>query len=870
MKKEQFAKIKNSRTAIFACAFLIPFFMMVIFWAICGIYPFGPSSILTGDMDIEFTNFYAYFIHTLKSNNDWSYMLTKTLGGDYPGLAAFILHDPLLFILLPFQQENIAFGIEVLITIQVSIAGLCASVLLNNRYKVSWMSLLFSTGYAFSAFFFGYLVLTIYFTAIAILPLVLYFFLEYLDERKTFVPFVISAAVYIYINYHMGFMLVIFLVILYVSKIICDTSYTRRFWSVALSGITVLLIDGYFLIRTGLSLFGEKTTTGADYGFYRRFPIDLLFGGMFSGYVRNDLRPLIYCSVAVFFFMIIYFLSERIRLREKLSVLFAILAVSVSMWINTFDAVWHGFNNPEGFYWRYAYYISICAVTAGYRGFVSLVCEGGSEDERKKRRQVIIAAAALFAYLGWITVRHDPYLDTERLIINAVLVAVVFAAACLMMKGQKTAVAFFAILLVVSAADELYNAKTLYLSLNALGEPLPKMADFKEDYRDIDDVISFVKKKDPGFYRIEKDFDRAINDPSMFDYVGLSHDSSCEKDELLDWLVNFGFCKTVYFTYYNGGSTSFTDDLFGVKYYISRFDSIEKPYDNIHYEGKYHAYENKNALPMAFVAPEGLADADISNGNTFEKQNLLASYWGRRPIFVKADVIESLEGARKEGDSHFVKEGEDGYIVYNVNITEKMPLYMYFSAPGRQSGEVFVNGQSWDVYFTVNHWNTLCAGTYEPGDTVEIKMQIKDDALDITEACFYYEDPEALDEWGRAARKLNDTVGDVRKIKSSHFSFETDCTQMQRIMMPIPYDEAWTITCDKEKVEQKRAIGQLLSFDVPEGRHIIDMKYTPEGTYPGMAVSLAGVILFIVLAIKFPKGWGKRAGKIVEKTEIEK
>ena len=624
MKKEQFAKIKNSRTAIFACAFLIPFFMMVIFWAICGIYPFGPSSILTGDMDIEFTNFYAYFIHTLKSNNDWSYMLTKTLGGDYPGLAAFILHDPLLFILLPFQQENIAFGIEVLITIQVSIAGLCASVLLNNRYKVSWMSLLFSTGYAFSAFFFGYLVLTIYFTAIAILPLVLYFFLEYLDERKTFVPFVISAAVYIYINYHMGFMLVIFLVILYVSKIICDTSYTRRFWSVALSGITVLLIDGYFLIRTGLSLFGEKTTTGADYGFYRRFPIDLLFGGMFSGYVRNDLRPLIYCSVAVFFFMIIYFLSERIRLREKLSVLFAILAVSVSMWINTFDAVWHGFNNPEGFYWRYAYYISICAVTAGYRGFVSLVCEGGSEDERKKRRQVIIAAAALFAYLGWITVRHDPYLDTERLIINAVLVAVVFAAACLMMKGQKTAVAFFAILLVVSAADELYNAKTLYLSLNALGEPLPKMADFKEDYRDIDDVISFVKKKDPGFYRIEKDFDRAINDPSMFDYVGLSHDSSCEKDELLDWLVNFGFCKTVYFTYYNGGSTSFTDDLFGVKYYISRFDSIEKPYDNIHYEGKYHAYENKNALPMAFVAPEGLADADISNGNTFEKQNLLA------------------------------------------------------------------------------------------------------------------------------------------------------------------------------------------------------------------------------------------------------
>ncbi|MCR5222224.1 MAG: YfhO family protein, partial [Lachnospiraceae bacterium] len=125
-------KFKDSKTAIYICAFLIPFLMMIVFWALCGVYPFGKSSILTGDMDLEFVDFYAYFINTLKTNNDWSYMLTKTLGGDFPGLAAFQLRDPLLFLLLLFPGEKIAAGIELVFTLQISIAGLSASVLLNN------------------------------------------------------------------------------------------------------------------------------------------------------------------------------------------------------------------------------------------------------------------------------------------------------------------------------------------------------------------------------------------------------------------------------------------------------------------------------------------------------------------------------------------------------------------------------------------------------------------------------------------------------------------------------------------------------------------------------------------------------------------
>ncbi|MBE5848691.1 MAG: hypothetical protein E7298_00805 [Lachnospiraceae bacterium] len=834
----KFEKVKESRIVLYICAFIIPFVMMMIFWKICGIYPFGEHSILTGDMDVEFVNFYTYFINTFKTKNDWSYMLTKTIGGDYPGLAAFQLHDPLLLLLFFFPGDKIAVGIEFVFSLQISIAGLTASILLNERYERSWLSLLFSTAYAFSSFFFGYLVLTIYFGALAVLPLVLFFFLKFLDDGQSLVGFVISAAYYIFVNYHMGFMLVIFLVILYISRIIADTSYIRRLPSLALAGVTTLLIDGFFLIRTGLSLMGEKTTEGADYGFYRRFPMNQLFAGMFSGCARNDLRPLIYASVAALFFAVVYLLQKRIPIRDKIANVFVIATVAVSMWINSIDAVWHGFNNPEGFYWRYAYYISITVIVMAYKGFISFTGDG----EGRSKRPVMLAAVILLAYMGWLTIMHNPYLDRPRLILNVCLV-IMTAFLGILVKSVRFRMIGFVLLMGLSIGDMLYNSETAYISLNSEGGDLPLMADFKDDYHNISDVISYVKSQDDGFYRIEKDFDRAINDPSMFDYIGLSHDSSCEKDEILDWLVNFGFCKTVYFTYYNGGSTSFVDNLFGIKYYISQFDSVNKPYESMLYDGKYYAYRNGNALPMAFTAPEGLSDYDINEGNTFEKQNRLASLWNDRPVYIKADPDVLLSGAKEE-EGRYVRTDEEGYIIYDITITEKMPLYFYFYAPGRQNGEVFVNGESRDVYFTVNHWNTLCAGVFEPQDKVEIKMQILEDELEITESCFYYEDPDALREWADAAGKLNESVGAVNEITSSDLMFSTDSAKEETIVMSIPYEDSWRITCDGKRIKSAPVIEQLMSFQVPEGRHIIEMKYIPKGTGAGIAVSIIGIILF--------------------------
>ena len=856
--------MEKKEIRIYFCAFFIPFIMVQIFYALCDIYPFGNFSVLTGDMDVEFVNFYAYFINIFRSKNDMSYMFAKTLGGDFPGLAAFQLHDPLLFLLFLFPDDGIACGVEFLFAMQLSVAGLCASILLNKRYHCSWTSLIFSTAYSFSAFFFGYYVLTIYFGCIAILPLVVYFFLEFLDGKRSSAGFILTAALYIYINYHMGFMLVIFILLLYLSRLIADPGYRSVFGRFVFSGITVLLMDGFFLIRTGLSLIGEKSTEGADYGFYRNFPFNQVFANLFSGSTRNQYMPLMYCSMAAFFFAVYYFMSKSFSLREKLADGFLLGAVLVSMWINTFDAIWHGFNNPEEFYFRYAYYVSFILVILGYRGFRALI------SEKEGLRPDLIKLGAVFLlfvlYMGWLTFTGNAYLDRERLIINAVFICVITGAAFVLRISGRWRIAALILLAVVSVPDMLYDAKVTYIKMNADNGELPLMSKFEIDYERIKEAVAYIKSQDSGFYRLEKDFDRAVNDPALFDYIGLSHDSSCEKDAVNRYLTNYGFRETVYYTFYNGGSTSFADSFLGVRYLVSCLDRLNKPYEFMTEAGGYDVYRNKHALPMAFLAPAALEDFRFEDENTFEKQNALAAYWdygNGEKIYRAADFDQETEGAVEEKPGHFVRTDDEGYIVYTIHITEKSPLYLYFAAPHMQSGEVFVNGQSLGWYFTENRWNVLCAGCFKPEDTVEIRMQILKDELDISEACFYYENEEALAAWAGEAGDIDSKIGDVEEVTSSHLKFTAETKEDQMIILSMPYDTAWKIKCDGKETEPVQAVELLTGIKLPAGKHEIEMKYVPHGTVPGVLVSFLGIMLFIAGVVKDfnPGEPGDRIGK---------
>ncbi|MCR4658222.1 MAG: YfhO family protein, partial [Lachnospiraceae bacterium] len=383
---------------------------------ICGIYPFGAHSVLTGDMGRQFVAFYSYFRNIFASGNDFSYTFMKNLGGDMPGFCAYYLNNPLLLILFFFPEEKIAVGIEVLLLLQVSLCGLSASVLLNNINRPSCHSLIFSTAYAGMGFIFSYFVLTIYFSNLALLPLVVLYYLKLLDRKCGRLPFILLTSLYLFMSYYLGYMLMIFFVIIFASRVIKDSIYIKRLPAVIFSLFTALCTDGVFLFMTALSLRGEKNSLNADLSFYRKFRISDFISCFYAGNDEISVLPMVYCSLTAFLFVLVYFFGKR-PLREKISSLFIVLALIMSMMINTFDAVWHGFNNPVGFPFRYSYFLSGAVIVIGYRGYMDFL-EAPENNDEGNRLRILLPAGFVITALFLLFLLHNPYMSFKRMSVN--------------------------------------------------------------------------------------------------------------------------------------------------------------------------------------------------------------------------------------------------------------------------------------------------------------------------------------------------------------------------------------------------------------------------------------------------------------------
>lgn len=68
-------------------------------------------------------------------------------------------------------------------------------------------------------------------------------------------------------------------------------------------------------------------------------------------------------------------------------------------------------------------------------------------------------------------------------------------------------------------------------------------------------------------------------------------------------------------------------------------------------------------------------------------------------------------------------------------------------------------------------------------------------------------------------------------------------------LISIPYDEGWIIKVDGQEVDYYNVNGGFIGFKTIQGNHDLDMYFIPKGLKPGMVLSFAGVIMFIVLTV---------------------
>ena len=822
-------------------AFFLPALAMLAVFAAVGFYPFGEKSLLTADMYGQYTCFLSYLKDMAANGNDLFYTFSKSLGGDMFGFAAYYLFSPFNWITLFFPTRALPQAVMLLTLLKTGTAGLTFYIFASRESGLRKSALLFSTGYALTAYMFVYQQNIIWLDAVVGLPVVLLGLHRLVTEEKPLL-YAFSLALCLAVNYYTGYFLCLFSVLFFLYKAAVSFSLrsreqrgelARSALRFALSSLLAAGIAAAVLLPTALSLQGGSKGTSAfsSLDFTVRHSLLGLVSKTYSGsFEYNDLwstnLPSVFCGVLTVGMTILFFLNRRISLKERLAGAALLAAMAVSNQFQIFYLLWHGFNFPVGFPCRQAFLISFVMLYLGYR------CCANIDGITPPR---IGASLALYGIVTLLIGHTSSGQLTKASLAGDFCLMLLFAGLLLLVPrclGHRriNALLFAAVLLLQTANLAWNGLKTL--------ERIPyyRQEEFTEAIDQVKPVVDWVKRTDTGFYRMEKTFQRDINDPMLYSYRGLSHFSSTEKTATKAFLGRLGFRNNGTWAYYNHGSTIAVDSLLGVKYVLAK--TRPNPYYKALYtQNGITVYQNPYALPIAFAANHKITEVSASGNDPFALQNrIFSAILGEETaLFLPVeDVQMELRGLTEIRQGLYGKDGA-GVVEFHFTASRTDPVYVYLPTHSLKKANLKVNGRDLGTYFDIRRYDAVCLGEFEEGEPVTLTVTALEDQLCFTDAYFYYQD---MARTAAAAEDLTAHPYAVSGFSSSRLRGTVMATrERDYLLTTIPADGGWSVFVDGRRAEPVKVFDALWAVKLSPGTHTVEWRYIPRGLLPGVAIS---------------------------------
>lgn len=391
MRWQEFWK-KHPKKVLYAASALLPMTIMLVVWAVIGMYPFGSKSLMAVDFGQQYISFFGLLKNAILTGDlsSLSYSFTKSLGGDMIGVLGYYLMSPfnIIYILAPLKY----FGAAVFLTIwfRYGAIGLSFAFLLIRRYKGlesrKWLVPLFSTAYALSGMLVSYQMNVIFYDAMIMLPIVIVYLEELLDGKSPY-RYAFALGLTVLLQFYMGYMISIFIALYacyYVSPRLLiegDLKAKIKNFSIPLLQAVIYSIIGIatasvLLLPVFFNLIESKGQVGGGMSFSFAFqinPLDILaklvVGGFdtASGWSAGPNLPNIYIGALGFLGFIFYFLSQKVEKAKKWAAGIVTLIFLISF-VNEFvSKIWHMGQNPAGFFFRFSWLFSFFMLVLAYQ-----------------------------------------------------------------------------------------------------------------------------------------------------------------------------------------------------------------------------------------------------------------------------------------------------------------------------------------------------------------------------------------------------------------------------------------------------------------------------------------------------------------------
>ncbi len=612
---------------LFVVAFAVPALLLLGVYAHLGMAPWGDNTILASDMSSQYVEFFCALKH-----GDLFFSWSKAMGTTYIGVFSYYVSSPLSLLTLLVPNEYMPVGLLFLTVLKIGLAGLTCCVFLRHYLSRAWLALpLLSTCYALCSYSAAYSLCIMWLDGLIWLPIVLLGLERILAGGRPWLFFGSLVVCFIstwYISYMIGIFCCLWLVYRQWSCATPWKSVLVHVRTMLLTALAALGVTAWLWVPSLLSIFrGKLGDATMDYSGLTNCSLWGLPGRLLPGQaagLTNSTLPYLFCGTVVVVLALVFLFLPSISVRRKAAALAVLAVLVLSLCLSPLDKVWHLFQMPNWFPYRYSFVCSFFLI--------------------------VLAGEALAAL--------PEHLTTWKL--APVLTLAIF---CL------------------TAWELSDNTQATMTDIHQVF-PCQSFSDYVSYYRENEALVEQAQRDGSHFFRMGATYDRGDNSPLSFGYPGITHYSSIYNKQVNQFLKRLGLAQGWMWSVYYG-STPVTDALLDVEYVLS--DGAFPGYEDVGHSGTLTLWKNPDVLPLAYVS-QGEVTAQLPTGDTpFQVQNQLLSQLSgsSQSVFSSVD-LDVQEGAdaitlRISGTGHpvYAYLARSGFSSLSVNGTYRCALTPY-------------------------------------------------------------------------------------------------------------------------------------------------------------------------------------------------
>lgn len=866
-------------------SFLIPFALMFIAFAVMGCRPFGDKQILVTDLWHQFFPFLVDFQDKLKHGESLFWSWTQGAGTNYFALMSYYLASPLniLTVFIPYEWLDMYLTLSV--ALKIGLAGGFFAIFLRYTFKRDDISLvIFSTCFALSAFFMGYYWCEIWLDTVALTPLVVMGFTALMREGR-YRLYVITLALSILANYYIGLFTCIFMVLIFIGYNVCKwdgiKEFLRRFASIAICSVVAVMITLFFMLP---AFFGLQNTHAAGSSFPTGYQINIgttndLAGtldaikqvisctGSFIEPTTTEGLPNIACGIVALVLGIMFMVSKKIKLREKIFNGCLLLFLIMSFIIRQLDYIWHGFHFTNMIPYRFSYLVSFILVLMAFRAFQ--VIDGVNLFD-------LIITALVTTIIVLLCI------GTQELIviISTAVIALLVLIALLLF--SKDVIKKSVLCIILAAIVIAQGAATAYLGVKTTS--VTSRYDYPRGEQKTADVVEYMKEREKNtteLWRADFTSTQTLCDSALNRFNGISMFNSMTNEKITRYAENIGLMGWLSGNRYTYAENTPIIDLFmNLKYIIAR----DGNYNNLNYYKEVYKsanvklLENQNYVPMGMMVEESLlnykGEDDEDTYNVFDKQNQFfkLATGVKEDVFTKLDVVDQ---GHTDYKTFPVNRLDYGSYSFSTNDSTTVPhLKWNYTAPKNGYYYAYVqitDGENVTIMcnnaarlgtsnFYIKRPYSMAIGYFKKGDRISVYSDLKASANGSAKVYVNYFNDKVFEQ---GYNNIKDNCMKTTSLTGSSMAGNIYAPKDGLFYTSIPYEagqtdddtlmgkifatkgEGWTAKVDGKDTEITPVANAMTAFKLKSGKHQISLSFLPKGFTKGLIISIIGLLIFV-------------------------